>query len=691
MLCVHSLPIYDAFHDGLVSIEKGAELKRRWPDRIIWYAAVDVLQGEKALDAMEYQVKELGADGIKLYPAQYYRGRTRGWRMDDYVLAFPVFEFAQELGVKNVAIHKALPLGPVDDNPYNVDDIGGAAQAFPDLNFQIVHGGLMFVERTQMLLANHPNVYATLEATTLVAVFDPPRFAHTMDAFLQVAPDKVIYSSAGMVSHPSYVLEALDKYEGNLVPVTDEMRNDIMGGTLARLHGIDVEERRKKIADDEFSREKREKGLREPYSTLRERWPWYERDDHSGPHPRGRLRGAARGQGPVYGRCRPGPLHRGPRPRLRGRGGGRFGRGADHVHRAGVHVHPHRDDRRLRRPGGAAGGGGGAGDADLDAGVDPGAPQRQGRSGAGPGSHLREDEGAGDGPQGRRLTRSSVESGRALLLGKLDGKVAFVTGAARGQGRSHALRLAEEGADIIAVDICEQMEVAPYPLATPEDLQKTARLVEDLDRRCVARRADVRDLGQMEEAVREGVSELGHVDVVCANAGINYYALLWELTEQQWREMIDTNLTGTWHTIKATVPHMIEADRGGSIIFTSSVFGLKGGVNFGHYAAAKHGVMGLMKTLALELAPHMIRVNAINPTQVETDLILNDTVYRLLRPDLEKPTLDDAREVFTALNAMPIPWVEPRDVSEAVLWLASDESRYVTGVALPVDAGALLR
>jgi len=269
VLCVHSLPIYDAFHDGLASIEKGAELKQRWPDRIIWYAAVDVLQGEKALDAMEYQVKELGADGIKLYPAQYYRGRTRGWRMDDYVLAFPVFEFAQELGVKNVAIHKALPLGPVDDNPYNVDDIGGAAQAFPDLNFQIVHGGLMFVERTQMLLANHPNVYATLEATTLVAVFDPPRFAHAMDAFLQVAPDKVIYSSAGMVSHPSYVLAALDEYEGNLVPVTEEMRNDIMGGTLARLHGIDVEERRRKIADDEFSREKREKGLREPYSTLR--------------------------------------------------------------------------------------------------------------------------------------------------------------------------------------------------------------------------------------------------------------------------------------------------------------------------------------------------------------------------------------------------------------------------------------
>ena len=177
LVCVHSTPIYDAYHDGLVSIEKGADLKRRYPDRTVWYATADVLQGERALKSLEYQVTELGAVGIKLYPAQYYRGRTRYWRMDDYTVAFPVFELAQELGVKNVAVHKAQPIGPVATDALRVDDIGHAAGAFPDLNFQIVHAGFMFLDECKFLLLNYPNVYATLESTILFCQFDREKFA----------------------------------------------------------------------------------------------------------------------------------------------------------------------------------------------------------------------------------------------------------------------------------------------------------------------------------------------------------------------------------------------------------------------------------------------------------------------------------------------------------------------------------
>jgi SDR family mycofactocin-dependent oxidoreductase len=272
-------------------------------------------------------------------------------------------------------------------------------------------------------------------------------------------------------------------------------------------------------------------------------------------------------------------------------------------------------------------------------------------------------------------------------MGRVDGKVAFITGAARGQGRSHALRLAEEGADIIAVDLCRPVETAPYELATSDDLAQTAKLVENFDRRIVARQADVRDLGQLQDVVQEGLAELGHIDIVCANAGIASFVPALEMDEQTWHEMIDINLSGVWKTIRAAVPPMIEQGRGGSVIITSSVAGLFGFPNLASYSAAKHGVVGLMRVLTQELAPHMIRVNTVNPTTVDTPMIASDAIFRLIRPDLEHPTKDDLGEAFIGLNSLPIPWVEPIDISNAVLWLASDEARYVTGVTLPVDAG----
>jgi SDR family mycofactocin-dependent oxidoreductase len=274
-------------------------------------------------------------------------------------------------------------------------------------------------------------------------------------------------------------------------------------------------------------------------------------------------------------------------------------------------------------------------------------------------------------------------------MGRVDGKVALVTGAARGQGRSHALRLAEEGAEIVAVDICDQIQTVEYQMARPDDLNETVRRIEDLDRRVVARQADVRELGQVEAAVQQGLSEFGHIDIVCANAGIFSTAPSWELSAQAWQDMIDVNLTGVFNTVRAVIPSMIERGQGGSIILTSSTAGIRGFTNFSHYTAAKHGVVGLMRSLTNELAPHRIRVNTVNPTSVNTDMIQNDMVYRLFRPDLDKPTRQDFADAFTTLNALPVPWVEPIDVSNAVLFLASDEARYVTGITLPVDAGFL--
>jgi (+)-trans-carveol dehydrogenase len=275
-------------------------------------------------------------------------------------------------------------------------------------------------------------------------------------------------------------------------------------------------------------------------------------------------------------------------------------------------------------------------------------------------------------------------------MGRVEGKVAFVTGAARGQGRSHAIRLAEEGADIIAVDIAGQIDSVPFPMATLDDLAQTVKEVEALDRRIVATRADVRDYDALKAAVDDGVAQLGRLDIVAANAGIASYGAAVDLEEQAWQDMLDVNLTGVWHTAKATVPHL-RAAGGGSIILTSSAAGLKGYPGLAHYVSAKHGVVGLMRTLANELAPDMIRVNSVHPTSVNTDMIHNKATYDLFAPDLENPTKDQLAERFQAMNALPIPWVEARDISNAVLFLASDEARYVTGVTLPVDAGSLAK
>ena len=269
--------------------------------------------------------------------------------------------------------------------------------------------------------------------------------------------------------------------------------------------------------------------------------------------------------------------------------------------------------------------------------------------------------------------------------------MAFITGAARGQGRSHAVRLAGEGADIIAADLCDQVASVAYPLATPQDLDETARQVAALGRAVVAVQADVRDYQCLAKALDDAVAQLGRLDIVSANAGILSHGTADTLAEASWQDMIDINLTGVWHAAKAAVPNLIAGGRGGSIVLTSSAVVMKGTPNFAHYVSAKHGVVGLMRTLALELAPYSIRVNSIHPTQVDTLMIQNEPTWRLFRPDLEHPTRADFEPASQAMNALPIPWVDPVDISNALLFLVSDEARYITGVPLPVDAGCLVK
>ena len=273
-------------------------------------------------------------------------------------------------------------------------------------------------------------------------------------------------------------------------------------------------------------------------------------------------------------------------------------------------------------------------------------------------------------------------------MGRVQGKVALVTGAARGQGRSHAVRLAEEGADIIAVDICADVAGIRYSMATPEDLAQTAKLVEDCDRRIVTAIADVRDYGQLKAAVDQGVATLGRLDIVAANAGVTSYYPSWKLPEEGWDAVVDTNLKGVWHTCKAAIPHLIDGGRGGAIIITSSTAGLRGIANLAHYSAAKTGLVGLMRSMAGELAPHNIRVNTVHPTAVDTDMVHNKATYDLFIPEPADRNRDGVAGPMQALNMLPIPWVDPRDISNAVLFLASDEGRYITGARLPVDAGS---
>jgi SDR family mycofactocin-dependent oxidoreductase len=274
-------------------------------------------------------------------------------------------------------------------------------------------------------------------------------------------------------------------------------------------------------------------------------------------------------------------------------------------------------------------------------------------------------------------------------MSKLEGKVAFITGAARGQGRSHAVRLAEDGADIVAVDICADVETVPYPLGTADELAETAKLVEAAGRRCATATADIRSLEQLGAAVDLAKETFGQIDILVSNAGIWSGATdSWSLDEETWQTMIDINLTGQWKTAKAVVPTMIEGGNGGAITITSSSIGLKATTGNVHYTSAKHGVIGLVRTLAHELAPHNIRVNAVCPTTVNSPMITNDALYSLFRPDLESPSLADAEPGLNDLNLLDVTMMEPAEVSAAISWLVSDDARYVTGIALPVDAGS---
>jgi SDR family mycofactocin-dependent oxidoreductase len=279
---------------------------------------------------------------------------------------------------------------------------------------------------------------------------------------------------------------------------------------------------------------------------------------------------------------------------------------------------------------------------------------------------------------------SLTRSVRVRVVADLIDTVAVVTGAARGQGRSHAVALAAEGADIIAIDRCADIESIPYPLASKEDLDETVRLVEARGRRIIPVIADVRDLAALQAGVQSGINALGDIDIVVANAGVVAIGLKDPLDEQVYRDIVETNLTGVWHTIAATVPSVIRKGRGGSVILTSSAQGLvgKGGdgsaAMFG-YAAAKHGVVGLMRSAANAYAQHNIRVNTVHPSGVGTPMILNDHTIRTFQENPNGASL--------SANLLPVPFVEAEDVTNAVVWLASPKARYVTGVALPVDAG----
>jgi SDR family mycofactocin-dependent oxidoreductase len=280
-------------------------------------------------------------------------------------------------------------------------------------------------------------------------------------------------------------------------------------------------------------------------------------------------------------------------------------------------------------------------------------------------------------------------------MGRVQGKVAFVTGAARGQGRSHAVHLAEEGADVIAVDICEDIDSNGYPLSRPEDLEETARLVEKTGRGIVTVQADVRERGSLAAALRTGLDQFGKLDVVVANASI--CPLGEGLPVEAWIDAVDVDLLGVINTVHVALPHLGE---GSSIIMTGSAAGLLSsaasgsgpqGLGGAGYNLAKRVIVEYSTTLAVKLAPKSIRINAVHPTNCNTNMLQSEPMYKTFRPDLANPTVEEALAGFQSFQAMPVPWVEPSDVSYAVVYLASDESRYVTGLQLPVDAGATVK
>jgi SDR family mycofactocin-dependent oxidoreductase len=276
-------------------------------------------------------------------------------------------------------------------------------------------------------------------------------------------------------------------------------------------------------------------------------------------------------------------------------------------------------------------------------------------------------------------------------MGQLDGKVAFITGVARGQGRSHALTLAREGASIIGLDLCGKPSTTAYPGTTEEDLQETVRQVKEAGGQIFVDVADTRDYAQVKAVFDRGIEQFGRVDIVIPNAGICSGAKTWEIEPTDWREMVDINLTGVFHTVKVAIPTMITQNQGGSIVFIGSTEALKGAENISSYAASKHGVTGLMTSLARELGQYNIRVNSVNPTCVDTHMINNDFVYGLFRPDLDKPTREDVIDTFAGTHILPVPWMQPQDVSNAILYLVTEPGRYITATPMVIDAGFMIK
>jgi (+)-trans-carveol dehydrogenase len=277
-------------------------------------------------------------------------------------------------------------------------------------------------------------------------------------------------------------------------------------------------------------------------------------------------------------------------------------------------------------------------------------------------------------------------------MGLFDGKVVLITGAARGQGRSHAVRFAQEGADVVALDACIDIPSTGYPGATPEDLEQTGKLVEAEGRRAFTRIVDVRDHAGMTAAVTDATAELGVPDVVIANAGISGDDMgILATSYDVWREVIDINLSGVFVTLQTGCRPMVERGGPGAVILVSSIMGLRTHGGIPAYTSSKHGLVGLMKSAAHELSRLSIRVNSIHPGNVLTPMIENDALFGLFRPDLEHPTAADVAPMMQGMNLLPAPWALPSDITEAVVWLASDQARYITGAALPIDLGAILK
>jgi SDR family mycofactocin-dependent oxidoreductase len=277
-------------------------------------------------------------------------------------------------------------------------------------------------------------------------------------------------------------------------------------------------------------------------------------------------------------------------------------------------------------------------------------------------------------------------------MGSFDGRVAFITGAARGQGRTHAVALAREGADIVVSDFFGELDGIAYPMPGKSDLEQTVKLVEAEGRRCLAAEADVRDLDALQELVARATDEFGRIDIACANAGIATTSGLpvYETSLETWRQVIDVDLTGVFNTIRAVGPGMVERHYG-RIIATASMMGRTGGPHVAGYASAKWGVIGLVKCAAHDFARHGVTVNAIAPGNVDTPMIQNEPIRKLMRPDLENPTREDAAAGFQRLHVLPIPWVQPEEISRAVLFLAAEEAGGISGTVMSIDAGASAR